>query len=201
MVIKMSTNPFIMALGMYVIITVFIYISIKINHKKINKNSNIVTSKKNKTVTPKSQSTSKTINDVYHVGGITSEQFILELLSTYSLDYAGYSYEELYNKKTQVDYDAYDLFDVLWVLFGTFDEILECDYVEDGYGTMNYKEVQVRYNAKKDHMKIDMADLTIEGTIEEMTAFRHNPLKNYEMLDPISASNHIEDYIGEINIK
>ena len=66
---------------------------------------------------------------------------------------------------------------------------------------MNYKEVQVRYNAKKDHMKIDMADLTIEGTIEEMTAFRHNPLKNYEMLDPISASNHIEDYIGEINIK
>ncbi len=195
----MSTNPFIMALGMYLIITVFIYISIKINHKKINKNSNIVASKKNKTVTPKS--TSRTINDVYHVGGITSEQFILELLSTYSLDYAGYSYEELYNKKTQVDYDAYDLFDVLWVLFGTFDEILECDYVEDGYGTMNYKEVQVRYNAKKDHMKIDMADLTIEGTIEEMAAFRNNPLKNYEMLDPISASNHIEDYIGEINIK
>lgn len=195
----MSTNPFIMALGMYVIITVFIYISIKINRNKINKNSNIVTSKENKTVTPKN--TSKTINDVYHVGGITSEQFILELLSTYSLDYAGYSYEDLYNKKTQVDYDAYDLFDVLWTLFGTFDEILECDYVEDGYGTMNYKEVQVRYNAKKDHMKIDMADLTIEGTIEEIAAFRHSPLKNFEMLDPISASNHIEDYIGEINIK
>lgn len=196
----MSTNPFIMALGMYILITLFIYISIKINSYNINKNNRAVKNEE-KRININRQSTSKSINDVYHIGGITSEQFILELLSTYSLDYAGYSYEELYNKKTQADYDAYDLFDVLWVLFGTFDEILECDYVEDGYGTMNYKEVQVRYNAKKDHMKIDMADLTIEGTIEEMAAFRHNPLKNYEMLDPISASNHIEDYIGEINIK
>ena len=198
--IEMSTNPFIMALGMYILITLFIYISIKINSYNINKNNRAVKNEE-KRININRQSTSKSINDVYHIGGITSEQFILELLSTYSLDYAGYSYEELYNKKTQVDYDAYDLFDVLWVLFGTFDEILDCDYVEDGYGTMNYKEIQVRYNAKKNHMKIDIADITIEGTIEEISAFRHNPLKNYEMLDPIAASNHVEDYIGDIKPK
>ena len=83
----MSTNPFIMALGMYILITLFIYISIKINSYNINKNNRAVKNEE-KRININRQSTSKSINDVYHIGGITSEQFILELLSTYSLDYA-----------------------------------------------------------------------------------------------------------------
>ncbi|EGQ3127482.1 MULTISPECIES: hypothetical protein [Staphylococcus] len=195
----MSTNPFVMALGMYVIITCIIYISIKVNKNNIAKKRKTTKNKKRSNVQPATNNVRPAANnDMYHIGGITTDQFILELLSTYSLDHAGYSYEELHNKKTQVGYGAYDLFDILWVLFGTFDEILACDYVEDGYGTMTYKEVQVRYNAKKNHMRIDIADITIEGTLEEIKAFRHNPIKNYEMLDPIAASNHFEDYTGDI---
>ncbi|NHM74400.1 hypothetical protein G8Y85_02990 [Staphylococcus sp. 11007852] len=186
-----------MALGMYVIITCVIYLTIKIKKKgtgrKRKVNSNPINVKPSRT-----SKKSFINNDVYHVGGITTDQFILELLSTYSLSYAGYSYENLHNKKTQVDYGAYNLFDILWLLFGTFDEILDCHYVEDGYGTMTYKEVQVRYNAKKDHMRIDIADITIEGTLDEIRAFRHSPIKHFNMLDPIAASHRVEDYTGSI---
>lgn len=178
-------------------ITFIIYVSIKINKRSVaKKDKDSRNRQKVKSIT--STISKNNSNDMYHIGGITTDQFILELLSTYSLDYAGYSFEELHNKKTQVDYDAYDLFDILWVLFGTFDEILDCDYVKDGYGTMTYKEVQVRFNAKKNHMKIDIADITIEGTLEEVRAFRYKPIQNFEMLDPIAASNHIEDYTGDI---
>lgn len=199
--IKVSTNPFVMALGMYLIITCIIYVSIKVNKSNINKKRKVSENRTNK---PKVFNGNKSYvhnNDVYHVGGITTDQFILELLSTYSLDYAGYSYKNLYNKKTQTGYGAYDLFDILWLLFGVFDEILDCGYVKDGYGTFNYKEVQVRYNAKRNHMRIDIADITIEGTIEEIRAFRYDPIKNYKLLDPIAASNWIEDYTGSIELK
>ncbi|WP_158224785.1 replication initiator protein A [Staphylococcus delphini] len=53
-------------------------------------------------------------------------------------------------------------------------------------------------SAKRNHMRIDIADITIEGTIEEIRAFRYDPIKNYKLLDPIAASNWIEDYTGSI---
>lgn len=196
----MSTNPFIMALGMYVIITFIIYLSINVKKNKSGKRRKVISNPINiKTNSANTRAFEN--NDVYHVGDITTDQFILELLSTYSLEYAGYSYENLYNKKTQVEYSAYDLFDILWLLFGVFDEILDCHYVEYGYGTMTYKEVQVRYNVRKNHMRIDIADITIEGTIEEIRAFRYSPIKHFNMLDPIAASHKIEDYTGSIKFK
>lgn len=196
----MSTNPFVMALGMYVIITFIIYLSINVKKNKSGKRRKVISNPINIKTNSANKRAFKN-NDVYHVGGITTDQFILELLSTYSLEYAGYSYENLYNKKTQVEYSAYDLFDILWLLFGVFDEILDCHYVEDGYGTMTYKEVQVRYNVRKNHMRIDIADITIEGTIEEIRAFRHSPIKHFNVLDPIAVSHKIEDYTGNIKFK
>lgn len=190
----MLMNPYVMAFFFYLMVTAAIYICVKLNYISIKKNGSV-----SKDYTKKSQPTYNKNSEIYHVGGMTSEHFILSLLETYSLDYGSYNYEDLYNKRTQTDYGAYDLFDVLWMLFGTFDEILDCEYVHDGYGVYYYKELEVRYDAHKDDMKIEIADMTIRGTLGEMYAFRNNPLQNFTMLDPMTASHRIEDYTGDID--
>ncbi|MCQ9903172.1 hypothetical protein L6D11_13990 [Staphylococcus aureus] len=186
-------SPYILAFFFYFMIVGGVYICVKLNYKSIQKNRKISTLKHQSVKTSQAGN-----HDVYYIGNMTTEHFILMLLQTNSLDYGGYSCDDLYNKRTQTNYDAYDLFDELWILFEAFDEILDCDYVENGFGVYRYKGLEVRYYAKKDDMKIEMADMTIRGTLAEMHAFRNNPLQNFTMLDPITASNKTEDYLNQI---
>ncbi|HAC5789075.1 TPA_asm: hypothetical protein GZX72_14740 [Listeria monocytogenes] len=189
------TNPFIIALGLFVIITSLLYVFIRINKKAKDKNqTKYEYVPMNNHRMHKHESTPQK-DDVYHVGGMTTEYFILKLIQCRVLDYKGYDYTVLRGKKTQVDYDAEMLFDSLWLIFEAFDDILSLDYVEDGFGVMRYKSVEVVYYKKRDDMKIEVADMTIRGTYSEMVAFKNNPIYNYRMLDASTVSSSYMSYI------
>lgn len=199
----MASNPFIISFAILVTVIFLLFLFVNINKRGLekraameqNKPSRNIQSKSN--VAPNNQSTIR--DDEYHVGGITTEYFILILMKHYSMYYAGYSYEVLFNKKTQQDYDAFALFDGLWSLFGAFDEILALDYVENGFGELYVDGVDVTYDAKMDIMQITVDGMLISGSLNEIKAFRNEPTENFFMLDISTASQLLSDYMGDID--
>lgn len=187
------TNPFIFALCMTVFMIAILFIGVSWNKKNVEKRKQNAPKKPMKHQTPKT-----TCEDVYHVGGITTEHFILILMETNALFYGGYSYEVLTNKRTQTNFDAFSLYDDLFDIFNVFDEILDLDYVNNGYGSMNTNGVEATYDAQNDLMRIKTLKMTLEGSYSDLKAFRNNPIANTHVLDMRTASHQIGDYTGDI---
>ena len=149
--------------------------------------------------TQQTNQTNSRFDDAYHVGGITTEHFILILIETRSLNYAGYNFDVLVGKKTQTNYDAYALYDCIFDIFEAFDDILDLEYVEKGYGRYDSKGVEAMYDSRTDDMRINTYGVMLSGSIGEMRAFRNDPLGNVDMLDAAAGSNNAYDYTGDIN--
>ena len=199
----MASNPFIISFAILVTVIFLLFLFVNINKRGLEKRAAMEQSNQSRNnqskpnVTRNQQSTVR--DDEYHVGGITTEYFILILMKYYSMNYAGYSYEVLFNKKTQQDYDAFALFDGLWSLFSAFDEILALDYVENGFGELYVNGVDVTYDAKMDMMQITVDGMLISGSLNEIRAFRNEPTENFFMLDISTASQLLRDYMGDID--
>ena len=200
---NMASNPFIISFAILVTVIFLLFLFVNINKRGLEKRAAMEQSNQSRNnqskpnVTRNKQSTVH--DDEYHVGGITTEYFILILMKYYSMYYAGYSYEVLFKKKTQQDYDAFALFDGLWSLFGAFDEILALDYVENGFGELYVDGVDVTYDAKMDIMQITVDGMLISGSLNEIRAFRNEPTENFFMLDISPASQLLSDYMGDID--
>lgn len=199
----MASNPFIISFCILITVIGLLFLFVSINKRSIEKRAVL---EQNRTKLQGQQSNknrqsqqSSIRDDEYHVGGITTEYFILILMKHYSMYYADYSYEVLFNKKTQQDYDAFALFDGLWSLFGAFDEILELDYVEKGFGELYVDGVDVTYDTKTDIMNIKVDGMLISGNLDEIRAFRNEPTENFFMLDIRTASQLLSDYMGDID--
>lgn len=182
------------ALAITIIIIGIIYVCVRFNKRSRSKQSNLEEQQVMKT----NQNNSRR-DDEYHVGGITTEHFILILMETRALNYAGYNFDVLLNKKTQTNYDAYNLYDCLFDIFESFDEILDLNYVEKGYGVYHSGGVEATYDSRIDVLRINTYGIMLSGSIGEMRAFRNDPLGNVDMLDVVAASNNPYDYVGDIN--
>lgn len=199
----MASNPFIISFAILVTVILLLFLFVNINKRGLEKRTAMQQNNQSRNNQSKPKVThnkqSPIRDDEYHVGGITTEYFILILMKYYSMNYAGYSYEVLLNKKTQQDYDAFALFDGLWSLFSAFDEILELDYVENGFGELYVNGVDVTYDAKMDIMQITVDGMLISGSLNEIRAFRNEPTENFFMLDISTASQLLRDYMGDID--
>ncbi|MBO0377086.1 hypothetical protein [Staphylococcus warneri] len=186
---------FITALALTLIIIGIIYISVRFNKRNRSKQSQL------QTVPVENQQNKSRFDDTYHVGGITTEHFVLLLIETRSLSYGGYDFEVLQEKKTQTNYDGFSLYDCLYDIFENFDDILNLDYVEKGYGSMYSNGVEATYDSNIDVLRVKTYGVMLSGAIGEMRAFRDNPLGNVDMLDVVAASNNPYDYAGVITEK
>lgn len=193
-----NLNPHLVSLGVLLLIICLFFAAIMFYKKFMDNGKKTVNINGVNTQQRTQSQDSNKSDDEFHVGGITTEQFILLLMKHRSFDYAGYSFDSLYNKKTQTGYNAFDLYDGLWKLFGSFDEILSLDYVDRGYGSYYQNGVDVTYREERDEMAIRVNGMYMVGSLSEMMAFRNDPLQNYYILDLTAASRNPSDYIGYI---
>lgn len=197
----MNSNPHMISISLLIMIIGIFFGIIMFYKKFMDKGKSHINNKPSNVRQYTPQEINKSKEDEYHIGGITTDYFVLLLMKYHSLDYAGYSYDNLLNKKTQTGYNAFEFYNGMWKLFGVFDDVLAMDYVNNGYGTYYRNGVDVTYREERDEMAIRVDGMYMVGTLSEMKAFRDDPPMNCQILDILAASRNPSDYFGVIEEK
>ncbi|MBZ5280835.1 hypothetical protein [Staphylococcus aureus] len=196
----MASNPILLSFVLYILVVSALFVFMRLNAKNKASNSSVEISNNKSKIKLDKQSKS---DDKYHVGGLKTEHFILLLMDYDSLTLYGHSYEDLKNKKTQTNYDAFQLFDALWRIFGHFNEILSLDYMNsnESIGEWRRNGIKVTYDKDYDFMRIKVHDMMLEGSLADFESFKNNAESNHDILDIRTASTKMSDYLGILEHK